>query len=196
MSFKSRVDSGNYFVFGFLAVFAVFLTCVCVMRFSINIFILTLLIDVFFAGFAAPLYLNTRYVLAEDGLYIHFGWFSKTFVPYSDMFAAESWYSRAMTFTLSSDRAGIMVRNKATGAQEVVTVAPLDKQGFLAELTRRSGIEVTVVKQAAGPRKPRTLEDRSKAVEQLYNKLKEEPEKFSTTKTRAPSSSDPQSKDK
>ena len=175
MSFKSKIDSNYYFLLGTLIAFSALLIYLCFKSFSVNVLIFAALSNLFLFILVLPMYTSTRFILADDGVRIHIGWYSKMFVPYSDIIGFENAYDKAMGYSLSNDRVGIYTVNKVAGVPGVVTVTPLDKQGFMNELTRITGIEPTVHKQEEKPfrRLPKTKEERNRAVAKLYFMLKD-----------------------
>ena len=192
MSYKTKIDKSFYYLLYPLAAFSLYLIFSCYFRYSDKTLIFAILTNIYFYLIFLPLYIGTKYTLASDALYIRFGWYLKIVVPYRDMFKIESECERSPVFTMSSDRIGIFVHNNVTGVPETVSVSPKDKQGFMDELARITGIEATMITLPERPkiRLPKTMQEHKNTASRLYATLKD-PNKHISYKPKAPSSAPP-----
>ena len=190
MTFRSKIDLNYYFMLGVLAAFAALFIYLTIFVYSLKLLLLAIITNALLFVLILPMYFSTKYRLGEDGLHIYMAWYFNKLIPYADIFAFQSTYNAEMTFSLSDDRIAIYTMDKATEKTEVLTISPKDKQGFLAELARITGLQETVdmpTEKAPKFMEPKTKEERTKAAVRFYYMIKD-PDRYQKIKAETPES--------
>jgi len=143
LTFKTKADGGYISMLFVFTLFTGLFIYLCIVSFNIRNLIICVVFLATELFFILPMYFKTRFTMQEDGLAIQVGWFVNRKVSYTSVFAYQQTEQEAkIAYGLSSQRIAIYIINEK-GKNDVFTVSPKDRQGFMEALFEKTGIAVT-----------------------------------------------------
>lgn len=136
--YKSKIDWWFYLLAGVLIAAAVAVTVLWLVLDVEGLWITALILGALDFGMLIPIMLTTDYTFCDDHLLVRCGWLLRERIKYSDIISAKPSNCPLSSPALSLDRIELRASSGLSGA---TYVSPMDKNGFMEELARRTGID-------------------------------------------------------